>query len=939
MSKKRILWVGEASFLRTGFSGIAYDILTKLFATNKYEIAELGAYSDSRDSRILDIPWKFYSSNPDPSNELAVKRYNSSIYGQFGEAVFEDICLDFKPDIVLSIRDHWMDKFIEDSPFRKYFKWIYCPTIDGEPQRFEWIDTYRSADYILTYSRYGKEVLGRESEVKPYAILAPGTNHEIFVPMDKTAIRKEFGIPHDANIILTVMRNQRRKLFPDLFEAFKDFLQYCIKNNRQDLYHKTFLQIHTSYPDVGFDLARHILQNGIGHKVLASYICHNCRHSFVDFFQSEITTCKRCGMIAAKMPNTMLGIDSNQLAKIYNIADLYVQYSICLDKNQDILCDTGWKKIKDINQGDLVFTHKNRYKKVIKTIINPSEYINNIKIFCDYEQLKITDEHPVYSISRSQLDSEGIKSTRNVREIVGDYIRKGENLEPKFTSVKNLQAGDLLLYPIDMSVNDLQTIDLLPYIPKRSKFDHEYIYTWKCKYKRYIDIDEDFCKFIGIFAANGSWNIKTADIRICMNKDHTNVINFIYEYLSKISGKKASIRPYSERNAVDVGISSALLKNFLEQCGKHEFKQLPNFVDKLPISKQAKILEGLFLCDGCNIKKDNSSVYCTISEKLSEQIKNMLRRHKINFSAKIVHKKCNDNKKRKPQFTILVSSLISTGEFRQKRSSSRSLYINDFNVLQIKSIERLEHKDKVYNLEVEEDNSYTTKISAVHNCEGLGLGITEAKSCGIPAMAVDYSAMAEQVEVQGCKKIAVEKFFHEPVIETEQIRALPDKKDTVRKWFEFFNISSDTRKKFGEFARQDVIDNYSFERSSKIYQELIDKIEVYQHKDTWDCPNVRLCPNKKAPNNFDDPAHLIDWCIDNILGKSNLKTTYWRNKLIKSLNVGYITVEGVRDKAQNFSANDAINMFIGMAAANEFWEKRRVASLNNSEQVIKWDLI
>jgi hypothetical protein len=58
-----------------------------------------------------------------------------------------------------------------------------------------------------------------------------------------------------------------------------------------------------------------------------------------------------------------------------------------------IFTNEGWVKIKDIKIGDLVLTHKNRFRKVLKT--NKSNYEGNIiKIFVGEKSVVVTPEHP-----------------------------------------------------------------------------------------------------------------------------------------------------------------------------------------------------------------------------------------------------------------------------------------------------------------------------------------------------------------------------------------------------------------------------------------------------------------------------------------------------------------------------------------------------------------
>ncbi|MFA5759040.1 MAG: glycosyltransferase [Clostridia bacterium] len=317
--------------MNTGFAVLSRYIINALYQTGKYEIAEFGSYAKTSDPRAMQIPWKFYGAIPEDHQTDAKQRYNQSVYGQFGETLFPHVCLDFRPDIVCDVRDFWMCNFEAQSPFRKYFKLLWMPTVDGEPQKEEWLDSYSHADAIITYSEYGKRTIERESKTKVniVGVGKPGVAHEVFRPLSKAAVRKTLGIPEDENIILTVMRNQRRKLFPDLINDFKAFLLHCVKNDRLDIATKTKLYLHTSYPDVGFDIARLIMQSGVSQSIYVTYMCKNCGKFYASRFVGEVAVCRHCGSISAFMPNTQHGVTRENLADIYNAADLYIQYSIC----------------------------------------------------------------------------------------------------------------------------------------------------------------------------------------------------------------------------------------------------------------------------------------------------------------------------------------------------------------------------------------------------------------------------------------------------------------------------------------------------------------------------------------------------------------------------------------------------------------------------------
>ena len=166
--KPKILWVNEASFLRTGFSTIGWQVLRRLQATGKYDIVELGSYATQDDPRWKDpkwgINWKYYGVLPDQNDEQAKQEYqNGYHFNQFGKWKFDEVLLKEKPDIVIDIRDRWMaSEWQLKSTYRKYFTYIYMPCFPaGEmvstKSGYRPIETIKVGDEVLTHKgRYRK---------------------------------------------------------------------------------------------------------------------------------------------------------------------------------------------------------------------------------------------------------------------------------------------------------------------------------------------------------------------------------------------------------------------------------------------------------------------------------------------------------------------------------------------------------------------------------------------------------------------------------------------------------------------------------------------------------------------------------------------------------------------------------------------------------------
>jgi len=329
--KKRILISNEFSQLATGFSTYMGAILPYLYATGKYEIAELACYCHPNHPLIDSVPWKVYPNEPDQRDQAAWQRYSQDPMNQFGKWKFDEAVVDFQPDIVISISDPWMMHHIAKSPFRDYYKFVYMPTCDGTPQKQEYLDDMGKADVVLAYSLWAKNVIEGEShgKIKVTSVASPGCDLEVFKPLaDKDKEKSQFGLPKDSIIFGTVMRNQPRKLFPEIMRAFVKYMTRCEKEGNTDLLEKSFLYFHSSFPDVGWAFNEELKRHNLSHKVIFTYVCHACGYIFPNFFSGETCTCKACHKHAAKMPNTAQGVPRPVLAKIMGMFDLYVQHSI-----------------------------------------------------------------------------------------------------------------------------------------------------------------------------------------------------------------------------------------------------------------------------------------------------------------------------------------------------------------------------------------------------------------------------------------------------------------------------------------------------------------------------------------------------------------------------------------------------------------------------------
>jgi len=316
---KRVLLISEFSELSTGYANYSKNLLKGLAQSNKYEVAELAGYCEVGDPRIDNGAWKIYPSKPNRNDTHNLELYNRDKQNDFCKGVFHQVCLEFRPDYVLNITDYWYANWVNYSPYKECFNWIWMPTVDSLNQNAEWLNVYKECDAVLTYTDWSGEVLKDEGRIFSMGQAPPCASEEFF-PMNKDQCKDFFGISPNTKIIGFVARNQRRKLIPDLCRSFAEF-----SKERNDV----VLWLHTSYPDnQGWNIPEILMENGICSKVVFTYYCQNCREVKVRHFSGASGWCQKCGTYSMAPSNVSGAIPDFIMSRIFNSFDLYVQYAL-----------------------------------------------------------------------------------------------------------------------------------------------------------------------------------------------------------------------------------------------------------------------------------------------------------------------------------------------------------------------------------------------------------------------------------------------------------------------------------------------------------------------------------------------------------------------------------------------------------------------------------
>ena len=384
----------------------------------------------------------------------------------------------------------------------------------------------------------------------------------------------------------------------------------------------------------------------------------------------------------------------------------------CFTGNVRVITKTGWVPIKDIQVGDEVLSHTGKFQRVIRKYVDDKNNLYGVKSSRNHkDDCFVTSNHPIAVKNGGKID---YVEVQNYKKEMGGILSPEINFTDSTVSL------------------DLYDIIKPKYFKKVLCDDGNSFFINDRKHKvvhnRYVNVGYDLGYFVGLYLAEGSGCRlrKTFSFNALTEQNSwpTDVQRICFDLFGV---QNTQIRILNQSNG-QLSIASEIIAGVVDKFvdGNRAWKKrLSKFAYSVGNKEFWRgILDGVFVGDGCNTKTANHAISITSSELIYDAIYASYITNIFGISSTI--NESTETKIQKLGFRDKNSELHSKSTLR---------FLNTKHTDTLKITENIEKSDNtnitwnfesidtsitktVYNLEVENDNTYVTEFGLVHNCDG-----------------------------------------------------------------------------------------------------------------------------------------------------------------------------------------------------------------------------
>ncbi len=375
--------------------------------------------------------------------------------------------------------------------------------------------------------------------------------------------------------------------------------------------------------------------------------------------------------------------------------DMITFGSPCFPEGTLVLTEEGYIPIEKVEVGMKVLTHRGKWKNVTAT---GAKFAETVLLRGNHYGLECTPNHPIYSSGEKKYYPQ-----------LGNGKRGNQTLltEEKAWIPAEKMCGRLWAVP--------KFIESLPVASP--------VYSGSGKQKRMPPLSDSLFYFIGRWLGDGwvcngqrsgrSAGATYGKIFLCDSYDKEEELRRTVESVSE------RYTVAHERTVVKFSFSSQVLAEWLTaNFGQYAAgKKMPGWVFGLPFSYRQNLLRGLFDSNGSIVKgKENTRKISTISKPLAESIRILA--ESLNYST-TVHMTVAEKTK------VIEGRTVNQHDYYTvvvTKSTKRKHLTDELHGwYRVRSMIPTGKIKVVYNLTVDEDNSYVADGIVVHNCQDMSI--------------------------------------------------------------------------------------------------------------------------------------------------------------------------------------------------------------------------
>ena len=411
---------------------------------------------------------------------------------------------------------------------------------------------------------------------------------------------------------------------------------------------------------------------------------------------------------------------------------IFLLGDICVTPDTLVLTKKGLKKIKEIKEEEEVLTHKNRWQKVKKVFKRKiQEEVSGLSTDFAGPDIILTNNHPVWATIRPNRYFSVRGSPSWIR---ADKLNKTH-------SVFNIKTEE--------SFHKLEKV-FFSDPPKKDQIKSSRI-------PKEVKIDKDFLTTIGLFLGDGTikLNNRRGIVRFSFGKRKKEALprTIVERWARKLN---LNLLTQEKENLVILYINSKPLAQFFNQFYTEKKKDIPTPWLNIPLEQFKWLVYGLILSDGTiekrkersRVRISNTSYHLLKKIKLRLEFSGIY--SSLNLSRKKgLHKFRNKISQTKDYYELNFGNettmpILELFDFKKgKRRNLRNYRESFFYILKkISSNKKIKYKGIVYNLEVENDDSYIANGIIVHNCDGVGVYPGQDKELNVKDIYEQYKLAA-----------------------------------------------------------------------------------------------------------------------------------------------------------------------------------------------------